>query len=343
MNAHSRDYLFDINGLIKTAVSGPALLTGPVALELQNYFVKERTGEKPDLIVNLRYLGQWPGAAPGDGNRPHAWEGKHLIARWKAQWTDSSSGPPSLDFYGNLASRFIVSKWIVEPAIRVVLAGKGISMTHAAAVSDGKKALLISGEGGAGKTTFVLDWLAAGHPYSSDDFSIIDRDKIMPYVTPMRLGAMNLIMNRTLSSLPARDKAEIFIRTAVRRALFKKVKLYYKGNPAEIIPRYEPSPPVPIGGAVILSRSGPGKIEKVSPESISETMKKVDVEESHGFGQTYPGPAEKGPLSADYWDRHRERLFKVLAGKPCFRVSNFKPPAKVLASVDELIAWLEKS
>jgi len=56
-----------------------------------------------------------------------------------------------------------------------------------------------------------------GKPYLSDDFSFIRAGKVHPYITPMRIGLKNILINPVLKDMPLFAKVETALRTALRR------------------------------------------------------------------------------------------------------------------------------
>ncbi|HUT52398.1 MAG TPA: hypothetical protein VM658_03305 [bacterium] len=355
MNPSDPPFIFSIHSLVRGRVRGPAALLGPVARELQ--FFRDDAGpreEALDLDIILTELGKSGGAdtpvGPGNGDNSvpaTQWEGRHLIARWRAALGPAGGATRELRFRGNWASRFIVSKWIVEPAVRVVMESKGAAMLHGAALSDGGRAVLVAGAGGAGKTTWALNWIAAGNPYLSDDFTVVKNGQALPYVTPLRLGLMNLMMGDRLSRLPVAAKAEITLRTVVRRASLGRLKLYYKAMPQAAAPGMRISGESRITGAIWIGRglqtrgTDRNSAKKISGDEMAARMTEVDRAEMHGFGGDAGG--EGGALSDDFWSAHESRLADALMGKPCFYLpGRCLPPAAAVSSVAALMDWAEK-
>jgi len=325
-------FSFNLHDLVRATVRGPEWLVSPVRSELIHYISTDHeTAGELDLIVDLGYSGKpFPQDFSGTG-----WHGSHLIASWKAGMEMPERSPARLVFRGNRASRFIVSKWIVEPAFRTLVEIKGNIMVHAATLSDGEKAVLVAGAGGAGKTTMALSWLSSGHPYMSDDFSVISSATSLPYITPMRIGVRNLVSNTILQKLPVSSKLEILFRTAVRQASLGKVKFYFKRTIQQIDPLIKISDSAPIAGAIVLAcpqTSDAGESRSIQPQELADLMTKIDNEEMHKFGQ--------GMLDKDFRESHRKKLIKLFQDKPAIVVHGAPSPSeKDLVSVDALLEW----
>lgn len=358
---------FSLPGLVQGKVSGPEWLIAPVRHELSAY---EATGaEGTDLDVELRIA-----ASPKKSDAEFYWSGSHLGARWTvgAQFIAPSGAAVesgrdqsrpynmiipepreklALTFHGDRASRFIISKWIVEPALRMIAEQRGAVMPHAAGITDGERALLIAGRGGAGKTTWVLNWLGQGHPYLSDDFSILREGKVWPYLTPLRLSARNLISNPVLSRMAFRDQAEIVLRALLRRALLGRVRFSFKAPIQRAVPDVKIAGPAELAGAVWIrgekkraaevTRAPQGS--EISAEQMAELMTDCDREETHGFGPALldrrAAPAE---TNSAFWDQHRKKLLAAFQSKPCFRLAALRlPPPPALSSISAFIAWLK--
>jgi len=320
----SPHFFFSIHDIITGKVTGPHHLTAPVAHEL-DYFRTEVL-ESPDLEADL---------CQDPAGMTVSWSGRHIGARWRVGFALRKDGPGiNLRFTGNRLSRFIVAKWIVEPAVRVSALQKGALMTHAATISDGQRAVLLGGGGGAGKTTWALRWLEAGHPFMSDDFSLIKGENSIPYLTPLRLGFRNLIINKSLEHMSARAKLETAIRTAARRAVLGKVKLYFKAPVQQAVPGVKIGSEVPVAGAIFLK---PGQPRELESNAFAEAMTGIDMQEMHGFGGSFLEPPD-----SRLWNAHRERLISVVSGKPCFCLPPAAlPSGRALSDVSELIDWIK--
>jgi hypothetical protein len=351
MNAGPEAFVFSIHDLVKCRVRGPELLIAPVIHEFDYHrdLNPPHHDEDLDLDVRLDLLSSikkeaGPDAMENSG-KSFSWEGRHLLAKWRAGMSEAAGRPARLYFHGSRLSRFIVSKWIVEPALRVEAEKKGAVMVHAACISDGENAVLVAGPGGAGKTTWVLEWLAAGHPYMSDDFTLIKDENVLAYVTPLRLGARNILANKVLENMSGTDKARIFARTALRRALLGRAKFYFKAPIKRAVPGIEILDQAKIAGAVWLkhteSKPHQRKTGLIAPEKIAGLMTDADREEMHGFGQQ-SGPASTALLPDSFWTEHKQRLRSALSEKPCFSISAHSLPSKDAASsVKSLLEWIE--
>ncbi len=325
------EFFFSIHRLVKGRVKGSPGLVDPVRREL--YFFEDRAPvlQDLDLDVCLDYpQGVWDETfAPA-----FSWHGRHMMARWQVHAGEPSQRPFALKVTGNAATRFIVSKWIVEPAIRIAAERKGALMTHAAALSDGERAVLVAGPGGAGKTTWVLRWLDAGRPFAGDDFSLLDGQYVLAYPTPLRLGARHLASRSATAGLSSRHKLDIALRTALRHASMKRLKMYFKARVELLVPEINIAPKSALAGAIWLS--GPASKNKspapLAPEDMAARMARTDLEEMHGFGEKL--------FNRGFWEDRLQWVNAAVSGLPCFVCAGL-PPREPMESMDSLIAWLK--
>src|SRR2546428_8739338 len=80
---------------------------------------------------------------------------------------------------------------VIEPLLRFILASKGRMLLHAACISIGGRAIMLSAKTDTGKTSTILTMLRAdGGGFYSDDMVIIDEDGMAsPYSKPLTIRA----------------------------------------------------------------------------------------------------------------------------------------------------------
>ncbi len=336
-------FRFSIHDMIKAQVSGPRWFLQPVVHEFAMHEIKAGSSFDPHVEAVIRQS-RAVSSVPSTYKPLFEWKASHLFASWRAMLMEKENGALLLYVSGNRLTRFVLSKWLIEPAIRVAALRKGLVMTHAAALSDGDEALLVSGPGGAGKTTWTLRWLEGGHPYLSDDFSIVAGEQCFPYVTPLRLGLRNLFQSRSLKEMRAGLKIEAAARTVLRRASMGRARLYLKAPLHKAVPAAEVSHPVPVAGALLLNKpedSG-DRASVITPHEFAGLQAQTDLEEMHGFGGDTSLPVAEGGRS--FPERQEELLKDLLHDKPCLAVpSNALPPSQAIESVRSLIDVLSRS
>ncbi len=336
-------FRFDVNG-IKGRVRGNEWLLSPVKNELALHEdASQNSGDNAlDIDILLLTGPDTQNFLPED-KQNISWDGSHLTARWNVKINSCQEPTRKLLLHGNRFSRFIVSKWIVEPLIKIAAEKKGHVMVHAGAITDGEKAVLIAGEGGAGKTTWVLSWAGEGHPYLGDDFSYIAGDKILPYTTPLRIGARHLIDHPVLKNMGTAAKLETVARTILRQMSLGKVKFYYKPAITKAVPGIKINKGSQLSGAIILKPeqdpSQKNTVQKTDPSEAARIMFEINREEMHGFGAENINEI----TGCDFWNEHEKKLSASLNGKPCFSVpARFFPGKSTSTSIDALLYWLDR-
>jgi hypothetical protein len=111
-----------------------------------------------------------------------------LLARWSYQFK-LQPGQVNLRVYGNRAAVSMVHHMLVHPSLRWLAANRGTLLLHAGAVAKNDKSLIITGKGGAGKTTTTSLVLAAGRGWQihADDYVFLGADQSKAYVTRSHL------------------------------------------------------------------------------------------------------------------------------------------------------------
>jgi len=290
----------NLHNLCRALISGPEALIKPVAFEFAHHRVEPDQLGAPDLIAELSL---------GFTGPPH---GRFRLGAWQVELSGLEKPPLRLVFRGNRLSRFILSKWIVEPALRYLLTRKGFPPVHSTCLTDGDSGVVVAAGATAGKTTLLLEWLSQGYPFLSDDYTILAPGKALAYVTPLRLGARNFFETRKIRQLPLRDRLAILGRTAVRHLLLNKVRFAYKAPVDRIFPGVRLLPEVPLAMVVILEREEREGLREIPAEEAADLIAAVDHHELHGFDRYLAAAGDPGHQA-----RYRHEVGKILQTVPC--------------------------
>ncbi len=290
----------NLHNLCRALISGPEALLAPVAFEFAHHRVEPDQLGPPDLAAEL-FL--------GFSGPPSA---RFRAGAWQVELSGPDQAPLRLKFRGNRLSRFIVSKWIVEPALRYLLTRKGFPPVHSTCLTDGDSGVVVAAGATAGKTTLLLEWLSQGYPFLSDDYTILAPGKALSYVTPLRLGARNFFETRKLRQLPLRDRLALLGRTAVRHLLLNKVRFAYKAPVDRIFPGIRLLPEVPLARVVILTREEREGLQEIQPAEAADLIAAVDHHEMHDFERYLAAAGDHGHQA-----RYRQEVGKILQTVPC--------------------------
>ena len=87
----------------------------------------------------------------------------------------------------------MITEEIIEPFLFYRLPSKGLSLLHAASVSDGEQAVLVGGSANIGKTAFVLSSAKAGRGLLGDSYVIVsETGDVLSYPGLVKLNAGHL-------------------------------------------------------------------------------------------------------------------------------------------------------
>jgi hypothetical protein len=120
-----------------------------------------------------------------------------LLARW-GYHLSINPGEINIRVYGNRAAVSMVHHMLVHPSLRWLAAGGGTLLLHAGAVVKSGKSLILTGKGGAGKTTMTSLILASAGRSSqlplqdewqihADDYVFLGNGQSKAYVTRSHL------------------------------------------------------------------------------------------------------------------------------------------------------------
>jgi len=336
----SKPVFFDFDGICQIKIYGNQALVNAVCRELGFYRV--RPEEKPltlDLEFELAKRSEYRPSPNPPHLPPYDFFGRHKPARWVIRFEHLTQPPHRIRFYGNWFSRMIVSKQIIEPAIRVFSQPLGFIFVHSTFLCQDGRGALVAGEGGSGKTRLLLRWLARGNPFLSDDFTILSYGQARRFITPMRIGGRLLSESAAAKNLSLGRRAEIYARTALRRLLLNYAKLQAKLEVRELFPDLKLAETAELKSAVVLQGDGK-KLERIQPEEMADALVKINAAEMYGFTNHLPELSLRSgqPEFKNFFSYQTERLKAFLQEIPCYKIGalrNFSAEA-LDATIDDL-------
>ncbi len=160
---------FDFHGLAGLLVESD----DPEVLSFfgREYAYHQGAPEQGAPLVRLR----WSSAAERRAARPFRWHRHKLLARWRYRIELGEDGV-LIEAAGNRLSVPMVHHMLVHPSLRFLVGRKGTVLLHGAALARKGRSLVLTGRGGAGKTTASSLLLAYGSPaweLHADDYVFV--------------------------------------------------------------------------------------------------------------------------------------------------------------------------
>jgi putative flippase GtrA len=227
---------------------------------------------------------------------------------------------------------------VVEPLMRWTLAEQGYALVHAACVTSGDQAFLITARTDTGKTTTILKALDnhSGYGFISDDLTLLGADgTVLPYPKPLTISQHTLhAVKGSNLTFKERQKLRYQARLHSKEGRSIGMLLAQKGLPAaamnaavQIIippPKYDVTRLIPgtemakraqLAGMVVIQRGGDGE-EVLGEEAALDTLME-NCDDAYGFP---PYPVIQDFLhsrhGADLRGAERRTTAAALAGIP---------------------------
>ncbi|NLH47483.1 MAG: hypothetical protein GX444_02655 [Myxococcales bacterium] len=250
---------------------------------------------------------------------------RYKVAFWKVWIEGLAQGTTRVRFRGNRFSMIIVVKLFLEPLIRLKFTLAGMPMIHSSCLSDGERGFVLAASPSTGKTTTLLNWLAAGHPFVSDEYTILAADRAWGYVTPFRFHAHNLEMNPILQGLPEDAKRQIRLRTALLKASGGYADVTYNIGIRAALPQVPVSESTPWTGLFVITRADVERpvARPADREDILTKLQVINFYELRQFAhylKAYAYVHPRGDLAC-FFELEREHFRRVLADRPCHEIN----------------------
>lgn len=344
---------YNIHDLVLVKVSGPANRFFAVDKEYAHYRVAAPgAGREPDIVFDMHPFAppRFAGARTvhkkfqlGDGTIYAA--DRYKVAFWKVLIEGLGEKQTRVRFAGNRWSMIIVVKIFLETLIRLRFGLMGKPMIHSSCLTDGEQGFVLAASPSTGKTTTMLNWLAAGHPFVSDEHTILDDDGVWGYVTPFRFHAHNLKMNPLLRDLPAAAKRQIRLRTFLLRLTRGYADVTYNIGIDRALPALPVIARAPLTALFVITRAAVAAPAVVDDdrERILTKLQTINYFEFREFNDYLRAFAYVHPQSAvaQYYDIEREHFRRILAPRPCREI--VVPEKFTPATYEQLMALLYRS
>jgi len=314
---------FDVEGICQFRVYGEKRFLEAVSKELYFYQIDpSKTPITLHLEFELNPLKKFKPSQNPAHLPPYDFYAQHKLAKWVIRFEHLAQTPYRIKFYGNAFSGMILAKQIIEPALRWFAQSLGFIFVHSTCLCHQGKGVVIAGRGGAGKTGILLNWLKAGNPFLSDDFTILNDKRVRRFITPIRLSAGILFKTGIYKNLRFSRQMEIYSRTGLRKLLFNYAKLQAKLKPEKLFPGLEIAESAELKSVVVLDKEAQG-LEPISPEQMAQVLSEINQEESYDFPRYLLGLTERSGDESykNYFLNQKERLFIFLKEVPGYRVN----------------------
>ncbi len=225
-------------------------------------------------IGELRWRNSALPRSPGVGYRFRIHK---AIARWYYRVELSESGV-LIDGVGNRAAVPMVHHMLLHPALRWLASYRGVLMLHAACVARNGASLLISGAGGAGKTTTSSALLARGGPdwrLQGDDYVFLGPDgRSYSHGTRAHLY-LDLVRRfpELAERLAVAERARLRVNWAIRRLSGDRIKIPVRVELDRLWPGRKP-PKTTQPAALLLLRASDSNKPRLDP--VSSSVETVD-------------------------------------------------------------------
>jgi hypothetical protein len=253
-----------------------------------------------------------------------------LLARWFYQ-IELSDDTIQIAAKGNQIALPMVHHMLVHPSLRYLCGFHGSLLLHGAGVVKNGRSLILTGAGGAGKTTTSSVLLDTGGPswgLHADDYVFLDHAGLSyGYLTRSHLysGLMKWV-NRLDQLLTDREKLHLAVFGAIRRWSGGRIKWPLRMEPARMWPGRDYSQQARVAGILILERGQGDQIElnELDPHQVPvESLLTMNFFEARHFirliKKNQPELDEEWLLS--WRARERTLLEQMTRTIPFFRLS----------------------
>lgn len=191
-------------------------------------------------------------------------------------------------------------------------------MIHSSAVYSNDKAYVFPASPSVGKTSTMLNWLHKGKGFIADEYTIISKESVYSYPTPLRLHDYNLRANPYVcEDMSFYDRFQIYLRTWIFRLtlgygdvthevdiwnVFKNVKIINKSQ---------------LGKIIIFTKYAGKKvrIKDISKKEFVEKLLTIDRFESVRFNEYLDAYYYVNNISEEkqFWNQMRSNIEAIFS------------------------------
>lgn len=303
-------------------------------------------------VVELNWRHSWLPRSPGPG---YQLQMHKLLARWHYRMALEGE-QVKLDCVGNRTAIAMAWHMLVEPCLRYLASARGFLMLHgAAAVFDGVS-LVLTGKGGAGKTSTSSLILHHGPQWKlhSDDYVFLGPNGTSRSLRTRAHAYLDLLnwLPGLWSRLSIREKAEISLFGWVRKITRDRIKLPLRLPLERLWAGRELSMAAELGAILLLGERTAGEfhIRRLSAEGdAARALIEMNFSEAQHFirlARRYLGEQRADSEVAKWREREVRALTEILRKVPVYELrvpSNIgSEPAAAERLVTELGTLLKR-
>ena len=268
-----------------------------------------------------------------------------ILARWFYR-LEFSEEKITIAAQGNRIALHMVHHMLVHPSLRYLCSYDGSLLLHGAGVVRNNRSLVLTGPGGAGKTTsssILLDAGGTDWGLHADDYVFLDHAGVSyGYLTRSHLYSGLLKWVTDLGErLTRREKIQLSLFGNIRRWSGNAVKWPVRITPQRMWPGRQYSPQARVAGVLILERGqGELDLELLEPHQVPvESLLTMNFFEARHFirlvKKNLPDLSES--WLDDWRTRERTLLERMTRTLPFYRLTVPARPADLRAIRSELV------
>lgn len=298
------------------------------------------------------HAGIHPGGAPcvrlrwgagGSGLQPHRHK---ILARWRSR-LELRERQAQIEAFGNRLAIPMVHHMLVHPSLRYLASGAGALLLHAASLAREGHSLVLTGAGGAGKTTISALLLGSGDPawqlHGDDYVFVTEGGKTYAYITRSHLyRSLTGWAPEVKDRLTAGERFRLQVLGRVREWSGERLKWPVRVSPDRLWPGRSVAAEADLAAVVILRRGSEG-LPRLRPtgreQSVINHLAEMNFGEARHFIRLVWGPEGwERPETKEWIERERRLLERLSEGVPFYWLDI---PAANARSVEARAALLD--